>query len=444
MSEIIGRFIDVFKHFNKIFEWLQEALKFYIQPKSFIENLLSINIKIATRKIIEYFLFIEGILLIVSATLIDKIQFSLFKIPGLLILDVIIAFPLIIIISISLWVGKVSLPIKKSIFYVILLKIYFVIPLQLFFLLFVFFENYVFYILFGAGTQLLVIILILSPSFFFAKKNKQFLIILCTTIVLFVSLCFLYSQISRINPSTDNIESELSTFDPIFSEFVRLNNKARLIDEIETRDDMNTIDNYEKLIKNMDIEIEVSRMREDRKYLNEILMERINSEIDIFNDKDTYDFDSNRRRFEIYLNFLNQLILYREKYYRVFNIIDLYNLIRKDQETLNSMKSEIEGYPEFKITEFNTIDFSKMSEAEFIKRLDEEVEQLKIESEYKRLIIEIKDKEISILENKTKIQEIIVNIYKEATKLEEARIEYGKEKINYYSFILTIRSLIFL
>ena len=174
MSDPFEQIIKVFKHYNDFFDWLICALKFYVQPKVFIDELLKKDLKDGIKKIIEYFLLFESIILILSATFVEKIKFGLFKIPALLILDVFLAAPLISIAAISLKIGKVSSPIKKSVFCVLLFKIFYLLPIQIFFLLFIFFENYVFYILFGGGTELfLIAILFLLPAVY-AKGIKQY------------------------------------------------------------------------------------------------------------------------------------------------------------------------------------------------------------------------------------------------------------------------------
>jgi len=144
MSDSFEKIIKVFKHYDYFFNWLSHASKFYVQPKAFIDELISENLKSGIKKILEYFLLVEAIILILAATFIDKIQFGLSRIPALLILDIGLALPLITIVAISLRLAQISNPIKKSIFYVLLLKIFYLLPIQIFFFVFIFSENYVF------------------------------------------------------------------------------------------------------------------------------------------------------------------------------------------------------------------------------------------------------------------------------------------------------------
>jgi RNA polymerase-interacting CarD/CdnL/TRCF family regulator len=118
--------------------------------------------------------------------------------------------------------------------------------------------------------------------------------------------------------------------------------------------------------------------------------------------------------------------------------------VRKSQLEIDLLTRELEKFPKYKITD-NKIDYSKIkNEAELIKRLKEEVKQRKLAYENEELKGKILNKEISKMENKMKIQEIISEIFSEATKLEESRLRFSQDEMNYYSFIIKLRNIIFI
>ena len=444
MSDSFEKIIKVFKHYDYFFNWLSHASKFYVQPKAFIDELISENLKSGIKKILEYFLLVEAIILILAATFIDKIQFGLFKIPALLILDIGLALPLITIVAISLRLAQISNPIKKSIFYVLLLKIFYLLPIQIFFFVFIFSENYVFYILFGAGTELFLLALLFYVPVVFAKGIKQYLIVQSVVIILFILLILTFSLAGAINPAREEANSLTSSFDPIFYEFVTLKNKAKLLDEYNPKTE---IDKLEKLIKQDEErpnEINADRLREDQKYKNEILLKRVEAEIAIFSNEDSYYFGSNRRRFEKYLDFLGEIIKYTTKYYESFEVFDMNRAIEKTKKELEAIKAEIEKYPKFKIAEDNDMGLALMNENEKIKRLSEEIKQREMAMGYEELLSKKGRVEISILENKYKIQETISGIYEQQTRLYESMTKFTEEIMNYYKFVLAMRTLIFI
>lgn len=443
MSDIFDSLFSLFKHFDKFLRWIYDALIFYTQPRLFIESILSLKTKDITKRILEYFCFFEAVLLIIASTLIDKIQFSLFKVPGLLILDALFALPLIIIIAVALSIASVTFPVKKSVTFVLLMKIFYGLPIQIFFFFFVSFENYVFYVLFGAGIQLTFLVILFLPSLFFANKNKQVVIILSATLGLFLLYIFIHGQTSKVNPSPENMDNEESFFDPIFSEYRAYRGKIKLIDEIETKVDMEEVENYKKQIENNNVEINVNKLREDHKYHTEFVLSRIKSETELFNKSNSCYFRSNIKRYELYLDYLNELSKYQEQYYSVFDIFDLGKAIRITQTEIELLTRELENLPKYVITEFCKIDYSKIkNERELINRLETEIKQREIAIKQKELHIKILEKESSKMENKTRIQEIISNIYIEATKLHESSIRFHEDENNYYRFIIKLRNLI--
>lgn len=444
MSDIFESLFSLFKHFDKFFHWLHEALKFYTQPKLFIESILNLKTKDIIKRILEYFCFFETILLIIASTLIDKIQFSLYKIPGLLILDAIFALPLIIVISIALFFARVVFPIKKSVSFVLLMKIFYGLPIQIFLFFFISFENYVFYVLFGAGIQLLFLFLLLVPPLFFAEKKKQSFIILGITLGLLILYIFTYEQASKVNPPSENMDSEESYFDPIFSEYRTYRAKVKLIDEMQIKDEIEKAESYSKQIENNDIEINVDKLREDQKYHTEFVLSRIKSEAELFNKENNCYFRNNKKRYELYLDYLNELSRYQEKYYSVFDIFDLGKAMKNNQIEIELLTRKLENSPKYIITEFSKIDYSKIkSEKELINRLETEDKMRELAIEQKELQIKILEKENSKWENKVRIQEIISDIFSEATKLEESRLKFSEDEMYYYIFISKLRSLIF-
>lgn len=444
MSDNIDLIFKVFKHFNRFFKWLYDTLKFYTQPKSFIEGLLKLNVKDFTKHLLEYFILFESILLIIASTLIDNIQFSLYKILGLLLLDFIFALPLILIISFSLFIGRVLNPIKKSISFILLFKIFYGFPIQIFFFLFIFFENYVFYILFGAGLQLLAVFLIFSPSIFFSKRKKQTFVILISTLGLFILFIFTYTQIHRLNPSTDNLEDYDFYFDPIFSEYRALRAKAKLIDEIKINGEIDSIENYRGLIYEDSFEEDLKALKDDQKYHNELVLERISFENEYFNDKENYNFKINKQRFENYLEFLNRLSYFQEEYYNLYDIFKLEKQIKNIQHEINLMKEEFSKIPEYEIMDFNELDLSNLNEKEMIKVLEEKTKKIKLATEKEEFRGDILKKEISIWQNKTKIQEIKISILKKFNELSSSRLRFTDEEINYYSFIIRLHELLYI
>lgn len=444
MSDTLSYLVKAFRNFDRFFNWLYDTLKFYTQPKSFIEELVKLNIKDFTKHVLEYFIFFECVLLIIASTLIDKIQFSLYKIPGLVFLDFVLALPLIFIISFSLFIGKVENPIKKSVSFVLLFKIFYGLPIQIFFFLFIFFDDYVFYILFGAGYQLLVIVLVFFSSIFFAKRKRQTLIILITTLGLFVLYIFIYSQASNLNPSSENLEENNCYFDPIFSEFMTLKAKARLFDEINIEDEIDNIESHGKFISEDSFEKDLETLKADQKYHNELILNRLNVEAEFFNKNENYYFKSNRRRFARYLEFLNELSYFQEEYYTIFDIYRLEKSIKNLQREIELIMNEIEKVPKQKITDFDEIDFSNLSQDETVRVLEEEIKKGQLTSEQAKLQISKQNREILIWQNKIRIEEIRIKILARANELEESRSQFADEVINYYSFKIKLHGLIFI
>lgn len=445
MSDLIDTIQTFFKNFDRFFYWLRNALKVYTQPKVFIEGLIAKDAKEITKRILEYFCFYESLILIISATLFNKIKFSLFKMPGLIFIDVIFALPLILIILIALYTAGIKSPVKKSITYVLVMKIFFGLPLQIFFFLFVFFENYVFYILFGGSIQLFAFIILLLPPLFFANRNKQALIFFGTTLGLFLLSIFIYIQIGKANPKSENIEQKESYFDPIFSEYEKYRDNLKLIDEVDTKGDIDRADNFSKLSEKDENDIDVNKLKEDQKYRNEFMLNRIKNEMDIFSEEKSCYFETNKKRFEIYREFLNELSKYMEKAYSAFEIIERKAAIFKINGELERLNKDLDNFPKYIYDEKKKTDYSKYkTEAELLKVLEEENKISKLAVEHEELNINILEKVNQMWENKIKIQEILLSIMREATKLDEARMKFTGEQINYYVFILRIRSLIFI
>jgi hypothetical protein len=59
MSDALSYLVRAFCNFDRFFNWLSETLKFYTQPKSFIEELVKLNIKDFTKHVLEYFIFLN-------------------------------------------------------------------------------------------------------------------------------------------------------------------------------------------------------------------------------------------------------------------------------------------------------------------------------------------------------------------------------------------------
>jgi len=302
----------------------------------------------------------------------------------------------------------------------------------------------VFYILFGAGTELFLLALLFYLPVVFAKGIKQYLIVQGVVIILFILLIFTFSLAGAINPAREEGNSLTSSFDPIFYEFVTLKNKAKLLDEYNPKTE---IDKLEKLIKQDEErpnEINADRLREDQKYKNEILLKRVEAEIAIFSNEDSYYFGSNRSRFEKYLDFLGEITRYTTKYYESFEVFDMNRAIEKEKKELEAIKAEIEKYPKFKIVEDKDMGLALMNENEKIKRLSEEIKQREMAMGYEELLSKKGRVEISILENKYKIQETISGIYEQKTRIYESMAKFAEEIVNYYKFVLAMRTLIFI
>jgi hypothetical protein len=445
MSDVIETILNFFKHFDVFFSWLRNALKIYTQPKVFIENLIALDAKERTKRIIGYFCFYESIILIISATLIDKIEFSLFKIPGLIFLDAIFALPLIFIILIALYAAGINSPVKKSITFVLVIKIFFGFPLQIFFFLFMFFENYVFYILFGGGIQLFALIILLLPPLFFANRNKQALILFGSTLGLLLLLIFVYSQIGKVNPKSENVEQKESFYDPIFSEYEKFRDKLKLIDEVDTKADIDQANNFSKLSEKDENDIDIKQLKEDRKYRNEFMLNRIKNEMDIFSKENICYFKTNKARFEVYRDFLNELSIYLEKTYSAYEIIERKDAIVKINTELDHLNNDLNNFKKYEYDENKKTDYSKYkTETELLKALEKEVENRRLAVEYEQLKINILKKESQVWENKTKIQDVLIGIMNEATRIEKARRRFSEDQMYYYLFILKIRSIIFI
>lgn len=445
MNDLIETIQRFFRHFDGFYYWLRNALKVYIQPKLFIESLIALSAKERTKRILEYFCFYESIILIISATLIDKIKFSLLKIPGLIILDAIFAIPLIIVILIALFIAGIKSPLKKSITYVLVMRIFYALPLQIFFFLFVFFENYVFYIFFWGGIQLFAIIILLLPPLFFANKNKQALFLLGSTIAIFLLSIFVYALVEKANPKSENAEQTESYFDPIFTEYQKYREKLKIIDEIEIEKDIDEAKKYSKIDEKEEVDIDTNKLRDNKKYHNAFMLDRIKTEEEICNKENSIYFDTNKERFEEYREFLNELKKYVESAYSAIDIIDLKKAIAKKKVEIEVLNEELNKYPKYKYDENKERDYSKIkSQAELLKSLNEIVSIRKLAFEHEQLKSTILKKEISLKEDETEILKMLFDLEEEAIKTMETGMKFKNDEINYYELILKMKRFIIL
>jgi len=276
------------------------------------------------------------------------------------------------------------------------------------------------------------------------EENQQYLIVQAVFIMLFIFLIFTISITRVINPPSDSVDSQISSFDPIFVEFVELENKAKLLDEYNPKNEIDILKATLKKDEERPEEINVDRLRDNQKYQNELLLKRVEAELAVFNSKDTYQFKSNYLRYEKYTNYLNEINKYVAIYYKAYEVFDINKAIQKEQKELEFIKDEVKKYPKYKIVEYKDMGLAKMTENEVIKRLDEEIKQRQLAVGYAELLSKEKETELSIIENKTKKIESINGIYERQIKLMDSITRFKEEIINYYKYIIMIRSIIFI
>lgn len=433
----------LFAYFDGFVNWLDGTVRFYIHPKKFILNLTKLKNKKLLKKLLEYFVFYESVILTVSATLIDKIQFNIFRISGFVIIDFILSIPLIFIIALSFKVGKIANPLKKSISFVLVFKIFIGIPIQVFLIFFIFFENYFFYILYCAGLQIFVITLIISSSVFFAESIKKFLTVLVTIIALFFIITFTLSSVFAITPSYSGIEIFDVFYDPIFDEFEELKERAKLLDEIKVDYKFERLDRYSYLIKEESMNLDLTEIKKDLRFEYNLINSKIQTELQYFGNKENYIFKSNRKRFELYIAFLHELSNFQEEYLKIIDIIELEIENKELEKQIRNLESEIDNFPDFKKPTFTKDGRIKLDSEEFNKIFTEELESLKLAVELDKTIVSKYEAKIKKQDNEIKILKLKTNIQNKSIKLYQAASPVNEIIIEYYQFVTKLMVYLF-
>ncbi|MFO7745504.1 MAG: hypothetical protein R6V36_08980, partial [Psychroflexus sp.] len=273
------------------------------------------------------------------------------------------------------------------------------------------------------------------------KRHK--LVIFVSIIILFSLYIILHGSITSLNPSNDKLNNFYSFFDPIYSEYKSLRNKARVIDEIDLDQYTDKITNYEDYLSRIENNSDLENLKYDYRYQTELLAKRIRQEIDFFAEPDNYSFEFNKKKFEIYLNFLNELLIYQENYYEIFNIFALEKQNVKLKSEIELISKEVKELPEYSELDFGQIKYENLNLEQIDDYLNEQIKKYQKVVKRSELISVIKSKEITIQRNKIKIQEIQTDILSKITDLVEVGLEFSAEESQYYYFIFKIRSLLF-
>lgn len=448
----LSAIVDFFngKHFNAFYKWAREALGFYVSPKTFVLDFEKKQNKEFVRSLFKYFLFFEFVILLFACSLLDVLHFEIYKVFGFLLGDLVFTIPLIGITALSLFVAKIKSPLKKAIAFILLFKVFLILPFQIFLILFLFFEDYTFLAIFLILAQSVVVANLVLPAFFFASKPIKKLLVISTAIVLFIAL----TLFSIFNPLTPNKNDEGIPLDPIYSEFEHLKAKAILINQIDLKMEIESLKQYKSLILEGNFYDNVDSLKDDWKYRNEIILNKVRSEKEFFIDKNAYRFRTNRLRFAKYLEFLEALLQCQEACFRSLDILKLEMANKTIEMEMAKIDEEIRQLKEKKPASSAKIrqqvpsgmwpEIEKEHMWPVIEKKLREIEKQELKSNVLILEISKEEKRGLTMKNAIKSLEIEGEYYRLATEVEMKMVAFIEEENKYMDLLIRVNALILL
>ena len=298
--------VDFFskKNFDEFYKWLREALLFYKSPREFVLVFEKKQSKDFIRSLLQYFLLFESIVILLAASLLDVFHFRIYAIFGFMLMDVLLAIPLVASTGAALYLTKTKRPFKKGAAFILLFRFFLIIPFQVFLILFIFFENYAYLAVFLFLSQLVVLANVLLPGFFFANRNSQRILAVLISAIGLLGIAFL----SALNPLMTGKDDGVTPLDPIYSEFKHLKSKATLLGHVDTSFDIESLKKYRQEISKGMFYENFESLREDWIYRNELVVKEALFEKEYFINDNIYRFRTNKQRFSKYLEFIDSLL----------------------------------------------------------------------------------------------------------------------------------------
>lgn len=426
--------IDFFlTNFNRLYKITIDCLKFYLNPKKFLLEVTSKRTEQFVKKLIISFLFIESLLVLIGSVLVKRFEFGLGKVPGLVLVDALYSLPLILIIFLSLRLAKISSAFKKSLAFVLFTKVFFGLPTQLLYFLFVSTENYVYYISFWIVVQLLLVFYLFSAPLFYCDKIKQAIIVLSSSIPLFVALVLAIAALSSFGSSSGSSESTIKKLDPIFTENEELGKRSKVIEAIDLDSFLTRLEQFLRGDIVGDPAKTLEEFKEDAKYRISRFKEKAKSELDFFNDKNNIQFETNRGRYSIYVNLLYKVIDIADMYYEAG---DYYKLrirnigLERDIAAINDQVPQYADLGDEKNQKKLILEEVRQ------KGLGQRLLVMERVNKLQELYVSLLKKQIEIQENTSKVWQFLINYQEAYGKIQEQRFNFEESQLKYLDFIL--------
>jgi hypothetical protein len=420
-------------NFNRLYRTIIDCLKFYANPKAFLEEVVSQKIEILVKKLIISFIFIESLLILIGSVLINKFDYGLGKVPGLILVDCIYSMPLILIIFISLKLAKITLPLKKAISLVLFTKIFIGLPIQLIYFLFVSTENYIFYASFWIAVLLILLIYLILPTVVYCERLKQTAIVLSLTFALFFLLVIITGALSQLGSISTNDDSQIGKYDPIYSEYNKLGQRTKTLDAIDFESFRKKARQFLNEDMNGDPIKNLEEFKEDAKYHIGNYKEKVRTELEFFSNKDNYEFKTNQKRYEIYVRLLYEVMNFIESYYKTayYYSVRIEN-IRLEQD-IKVLEEEVRKYSDLGDDENQR----KLILNEIRKKgLGVRLTMLERINQLQELHVSLLKKQSIIMENKVNVLRFLTSFEESYSKIQEIRLEFMDSEIKYLDIVL--------